>query len=148
MSTNDDNFWHKVNPVDNSCTQMTERDYLFVCGTLRKDIFNQHESYWPNTRLLWGKRQSGERLYDPGGYPGAAPSDEPSDIVKGELHYLPRTTERPGCECGKECSGLPRSAVPQSHGRKSVVRGLHESGRVFRDIDQYDGCAPAQPLPA
>ncbi len=37
---------------------------------------------------------------------------------------LPRTTERPRRESGDECSELPRSEVPQSHGRKSVVRGL------------------------
>ncbi len=59
---------------------------------------------------------------------------------------LPRTTERPARECVDEprsnsvvinryvpypirlergeCSGLPRRAAPQSHGRKSVVRGL------------------------
>ncbi len=59
---------------------------------------------------------------------------------------LPRITERPACECGDEprsetfrgaekpgiehisdrgeCSELPRRAAPQSHGRKSVVRGL------------------------
>ncbi len=51
------------------------------------------------------------RLYNLGGYPGAVPSDESSDIVKGELHHL------------------------------------HESGRVFRDLDQYEGCGPAQPPP-
>ena len=64
---------------------------------------------------------------------------------------LPRTTERPTCECGDEprtsgveqgerlvrgeCSELPRRAVPQSHGRKSVVRGLPESengGRLWQ----------------
>ena len=37
---------------------------------------------------------------------------------------LPRITERPARECGDECSGLARRAEPQSHGRKSVVRGL------------------------
>jgi len=37
---------------------------------------------------------------------------------------LPRTTERSGRESGDECSELPRREAPQSHGRKSVVRGL------------------------
>ena len=37
---------------------------------------------------------------------------------------LPRTTERPVRERGDECSELPASPVPQSDGRKSVVRGL------------------------
>ncbi len=40
---------------------------------------------------------------------------------------LPRTTERPGRESGDECSELPRREAPQSHGRKSMVRGLQKS---------------------
>ena len=40
------------------------------------------------------------------------------------MPILPRTTERPVRERGDECSELPARAVPQSHGRKSVVRGL------------------------
>jgi len=38
--------------------------------------------------------------------------------------YLPRTTELPVRERGDECSELPAREVPQSHGRKSVVRSL------------------------
>ncbi len=38
--------------------------------------------------------------------------------------HLPRTTERPVRERGDECSELPAREVPQSHGRKPVVRGL------------------------
>ena len=37
---------------------------------------------------------------------------------------LPRTKEGPVRERGDECSELPARAAPQSHGRKSVVRGL------------------------
>ncbi len=53
---------------------------------------------------------------------------------------LPRTTERPVRERGDECSELPAREVPQSHGRKSVVRGLptgdvHES--ATRKFDLY-----------
>ncbi len=40
------------------------------------------------------------------------------------MQYLPRTTERPVRKRGDECSDLPVRAAPQSHGRKSVVRGL------------------------
>ncbi len=35
-----------------------------------------------------------------------------------------RTTERPVRKRGDECSGVPTRVVPQSHGRKPVVRGL------------------------
>ena len=37
---------------------------------------------------------------------------------------LPRTTERPVRKRGDECSDPPVRVAPQSHGRKSVVRGL------------------------
>src|SRR3990172_11949870 len=56
---------------------------------------------------------------------------------------LPRTTERPARECGDEprtisaqtpntivrgeCSKCSQRAAPESHGRKSVVRGLPNS---------------------
>jgi len=42
----------------------------------------------------------------------------------GGRSCLPRTTERPVRKRGDECFDLPVSAAPQSHGRKSVVRGL------------------------
>jgi len=50
-------------------------------------------------------------------------ADQRSDFSCGGP-CLPRTTERSARECGDECSELPRRAAPQSHGRKSVVRGL------------------------
>ncbi len=40
------------------------------------------------------------------------------------MPILPRTTECAVRERGDECSELPARAVPQSHGRKPVVRGL------------------------
>ena len=46
-------------------------------------------------------------------------------VSGGHLAYLPRTTERPVRKRGDECSDLLVRAAPQSHGRKSVVRGLH-----------------------
>jgi hypothetical protein len=49
-------------------------------------------------------------------YPGRGLCDLPFD--------LPRTTERPVRERGDDRSELPARAVPQSLGRKSVVRGL------------------------
>ncbi len=40
------------------------------------------------------------------------------------IRSLPYTAESPAHECGDEYSMLPRRAAPQSHGRKSVVRGF------------------------
>ncbi len=90
---------------------MAERDYLFVYGTLRKDIFNSARVLLAQHSAFVGEAKFRGRLYDLGGYPDAVPSGEPSDIVKGELHHL------------------------------------HENDRVFRDLDQYEGCGPAKPPP-
>ena len=65
-----------------------------------------------------------------------------SSVRHSVLPPLPRTTGRPARECGNEpctistqtpvtivrgeCSGLPRRAALQRHGRKSVVRGLQK----------------------
>jgi hypothetical protein len=53
-------------------------------------------------------------------------------LAKGRPHMLinllPRTTERPVRNCGDECSVRPARAVPQSHGRNPVVRGLLQIG--------------------
>ncbi len=43
--------------------------------------------------------------------------------------FLPRTTERSVRKRGDECSGLPTRVVSQSHGRKTVVRGLPTRNR-------------------
>jgi len=44
--------------------------------------------------------------------------------MRTRLTNLPRTTERPARKCRDECSEGSRRGAPQSHGRKSVVRGL------------------------
>ncbi len=67
---NDDNFWHNVNPVDNSCTQMAERDYLFVCGTLREDIFNSARVLAAHHSAFVGEATFRGRLCDLCGYAG------------------------------------------------------------------------------
>ncbi len=50
---------------------------------------------------------------------------------------LPRTTERPVRKCRDECSEVPEG-MPQSHGRKSVVRGLHHRLSAA-DVDRLAG---------
>jgi len=109
---------------------MPKRDNLFVYGTLRKKNSTSARVFLTQHFDFVGKTTFRGKLYDLGGYPGAVPSDKPSDVILGKLHRLPRTTERHGCGCRKECSGLRRRAVPQSHRRKSVVRGLHDSNKV------------------
>ncbi len=63
---------------------MAERDYLFVYGTLRKDIINSARVLLVQHSAFVGEDTFRGRQYDLGGYPGAIPSDEPLDIVKGK----------------------------------------------------------------
>jgi len=55
---------------------------------------------------------------------------------------LPRNTERPLRKHRDKCSGLTAKAVPQSHGGKSVVRGLlamdHNSASLA-EVARYYG---------
>ncbi len=55
--------------------------------------------------------------------------------MESQIHIscLPRTTERPVRNRGEECSDLPVRAALQSHGRKSVVRGLPNQ-LCYRDV--------------
>ncbi len=48
---------------------------------------------------------------------------------------LPQTTERPVRKRGDESSDLPVRAAPQSHGRKSVVRGLPPNIETIMVVD-------------
>jgi gamma-glutamylcyclotransferase (GGCT)/AIG2-like uncharacterized protein YtfP len=61
-------------------------DYLFVYGTLRKEM--NHPMYRALSRSAeWvGEANLQGRLYDLGKYPGAVPSKRVSDIVIGEIY--------------------------------------------------------------
>lgn len=62
--------------------------YLFVYGTLRRD--GQHEMYRLLSRYadFVGKATYRGRLYLIDDFPGATPSSDPSDIVRGEVYRL------------------------------------------------------------
>jgi len=63
-------------------------DHLFVYGTLRRDA--KHEMYHLLARHAGfvGDGVFQGRLFDLGDYPGATPSDDPSDQVRGEVYAL------------------------------------------------------------
>lgn len=63
-------------------------NHLFVYGTLRRD-FNgkRHPFFSKGCDYLCEARFNG-KLYDLGSFPGAVPSDNPSDWVKGEVYRL------------------------------------------------------------
>lgn len=65
-----------------------QEDFLFVYGTLRKAAANKmYEIISRNARPA-GKASLHGRLYDLGFYPGAILSQNPADLVVGELYAL------------------------------------------------------------
>ena len=66
----------------------TNRDYLFVYGTLRRAFDHpMHQLLSSHADFIGIGRFQG-KLYDLGNFPGAVASEEPSDQVKGELYVL------------------------------------------------------------
>lgn len=67
----------------------TERDLVFVYGTLRKDARAQLLSPLCRGWIFRGYGSVAGELYDFGAYPGAVPSALPEARIVGELYELP-----------------------------------------------------------
>ncbi len=65
-----------------------DKEYLFVYGTLKKDIGNDMYHLLAKHAGFVGDTTWNGKLYIVEDYPGAVPSDDPSDIVYGELYLL------------------------------------------------------------
>ncbi len=102
------------------------RVLLFVYGTLRSG--GSAAGRMRPARSLGAARYRG-RLYDLGAYPGAVPSDDPADVVCGELFALADATSL--------LSRLDRYEGPEfRRARASVTR---ESGECLESwIYLYD----------
>ncbi len=62
--------------------------YLFVYGTLRRGSHNRFARLLHNRARFVGRARMPGRLYNLGQYPGATPSSEPADWVRGELFRI------------------------------------------------------------
>ena len=67
---------------------LSDRDYLFVYGTLRQDANNQMSHILALYADFVGKGTFHGKLYDVDEYPGAVPSNETSDVIQGEVYAL------------------------------------------------------------
>lgn len=80
--------------------------HVFVYGTLRKDSRGQVLSPLCRDWIFLGYGTVGGRLYDFGAYPGAVPSDDPEQRVRGEVYLLPAPdTMLPPIDRYEGCSG-------------------------------------------
>lgn len=64
------------------------KDYIFVYGTLRKNSKNQFFNILAQYAEYTGEGIFMGKLYNIGEYPGAVPSNNPHDVVKGEVYAL------------------------------------------------------------
>lgn len=64
------------------------QNHLFVYGTLRHDFDGQRHPFLLKGCDYLGEAYFNGKLYDLGAFPGAVPSDNPSDRVKGEVYRL------------------------------------------------------------
>ena len=67
---------------------MTGCDLLFVYGTLRRVSRSRMHGVFLKSAEFIGKGGYQGRLYLISDYPGVVPSDDPDDIVKGEVYKL------------------------------------------------------------
>lgn len=64
------------------------RELLFVYGTLRRGAKHPLHAVLAENAEFVGMGTFQGRLYDVGGYPGAVPSENGTDVVKGEVYAL------------------------------------------------------------
>jgi gamma-glutamylcyclotransferase (GGCT)/AIG2-like uncharacterized protein YtfP len=83
-----------------------KKEYLFVYGTLRRDIKNQMGQVLSQYAEYCGEGFFQGRLYDIGEYPGAIPSSRSTDMIRGEVYLL------------------------------------RDVAKVFKILDEYEGCGP------
>lgn len=99
---------------------------MFVYGTLRKDSRGQVLSPLCRDWSFVGYGSVGGRLYDFGAYPGAVPSDDPGERVRGELYSLPS----------------PETMLPlidRYEGCSDEDEQPHEFERELATVDREDG---------
>lgn len=80
------------------------KEYLFVYGTLKRDVGNDmYHLLAKNAKFIGGGTWNG-KLYLVENYPGAIPSDNPSDTVHGEIYLLNNTDILSSLDEYEECS--------------------------------------------
>jgi gamma-glutamylcyclotransferase (GGCT)/AIG2-like uncharacterized protein YtfP len=66
----------------------TVTSYLFAYGTLRRGAREPARELLAGHAMFVGMGWIRAKLYDLGAYPGAVPSEQPTDRVYGEIHRL------------------------------------------------------------
>jgi len=115
---------------------LAESTLMFVYGTLRKDSRGQVLSPLCRDWIFISHGSIAGRLYDFGAYPGAVPSDDPEDRVRGELYRLPAPeTMLPPIDRYEGCA--PEDAPPHEFERRLVRVELEDGSAAEAWIYWY-----------
>jgi gamma-glutamylcyclotransferase (GGCT)/AIG2-like uncharacterized protein YtfP len=121
---------------------MSNGNYLFVYGTLRRDVDNSMRHLLAPHADFVSKATYQGKLYYLGNYPGAVPSGRSSDIVSGELYalhdhqYLKRLDEYEGSQFRR----TQVSVVSENGKQISAWIYLYEGGRNERKVIASGDC--------
>jgi len=124
-------------------------EYLFVYGTLRKDVGNAMSQVLVRHTRFVGDATFQGKLFDLGNYPGAIPSDNAQDLVHGEAYalepliqnqVLARLDEYEGCSV--------RSETLSEFRREHVMITLDNGRSVFSWIYLYNSTKTGTPIPS
>jgi|SRR5581483_3219072 len=125
--------------VEDTIPPSPESEYLFVYGTLRKDVGHAMAQIPARHARFVGEATFHGQLFDLGNYPGAIPSENAQDLVYGEVYALEPLMrnrvlaildEYEGCSC--------RSEVLSEFRRENVMITLNDGRRVFSWIYLYN----------
>lgn len=111
-------------------------DLIFVYGSLRKDFSSPASEILDNHSEYVGEATFQGKLYKVDWYPGVVPSDDPDDIVFGEVykitekdHVLPALDRYEGCS--------PEDPEPHAFVRKQRLVTLDNGGTIDAWIYLY-----------
>ena len=112
-------------------------EFIFVYGTLRKETATpMHQLLaryceYVSDALLQGK------LYEVDGYPGAIESDDPNDLIQGELYRIISTENLlPQLDEYEECT--EQFPQPHEYVRKKLLFSLSGSEKVCAWVYVYN----------
>ena len=107
-----------------------QKDFLFVYGTLRKAAAHRVHDVLARYSEPVSKAMLKAKLYDLGQYPGAILSQNPEDVVTGELYALDPKHSREALAALDEYEGITEGTTPEYRREKHVV--TLEDGRQLR----------------
>jgi gamma-glutamylcyclotransferase (GGCT)/AIG2-like uncharacterized protein YtfP len=116
---------------------MNPKEYIFVYGTLRRDSnSDMHRLLAIYAEFVSDATYRG-KLYQVDNYPGAVPSDNPDDVVQGEVYLLHQTDiVLPLLDQYEECG--PDFSEPNEYSRQEQTVLLKDGRTVIAWVYIYN----------